>query len=187
VSTASDDRGRRTVLDCVRDLAGGARLFPVGRLDLDSEGLVLLTNDGTLTHRLLHPRYHVARRYRVWTAPPPPAAALAAMARGIEIEPGVVTRPARIEPRRGAGFEIELREGRKRQIRLMCEAVGLEVTRLVRIALGPLRIGRLRPGSHRLLDGREIAELWRAAGLDRRLPDDRRRDDRRPDHARPSP
>ncbi|MGD8394058.1 MAG: pseudouridine synthase [Candidatus Eiseniibacteriota bacterium] len=170
VSTVADDRGRRTVLDCVADVAGGERLFPVGRLDLDSEGLVLLTNDGTLTHRLLHPRYHVAKRYRVWTTPAAPATALAALARGIEIEPGIVTRPATVAPRRDRSFVIELREGRKRQIRLMCEAVGLEVTRLVRIALGPLRLGRLRPGSHRALDHREIAALWRAAGLLRRLP-----------------
>jgi 23S rRNA pseudouridine2605 synthase len=164
LTTAYDPHGRRTVLDLLPPARSGARLFPVGRLDLESEGLVLLTNDGALTHRLLHPRYHVAKRYRVWTDPAPSPAALAALARGVQIAPRVTTRAAEITPRGVRGFEIVLKEGKKRQIRLMCEAVGLRVTRLVRVSLGPLRIGRLRPGQHRPLTAAEVESLRRAAG-----------------------
>jgi 23S rRNA pseudouridine2605 synthase len=165
LTTVSDPHGRRTVIDLLAPADRRRRLFPVGRLDLDSEGLVLLTNDGTLAHRLTHPRYHVAKRYRVWTDPPPTAAALAALARGIQIAPDTTTRPAKVRPIGRQGCEIVLGEGKKRQIRLMCEALGLRVTRLVRVAFGPLTVGRLRPGRYRRLEPTEITELWQVAGL----------------------
>jgi pseudouridine synthase len=167
VTTVRDPQGRPTILDLLGDRTGDARLFPVGRLDLDSEGLLLLTNDGTLAHRLLHPRYHVAKRYRVWTDPPPRAIDLDQLAAGVEIEPGVATRPALIE-RIDQGFEIEIREGKKRQIRRMCEALGLRVTRLLRTRFGPLELGALAPGELRPLTAEEIVALDQAAGLPHR-------------------
>ncbi len=168
VSTAHDPHGRPTVVDLVRGVAAAARLYPVGRLDQDSEGLVLLTDDGTLTQRLLHPRHHVPKEYRVTTDPPPSAAALAALERGIDLGDGRPTRPARIVERLPeASFVLELREGRKRQIRRMCQAVGLRVTRLVRVKLGPLALGALPPGEARCLDAAEVRALWEMAGLER--------------------
>ena len=170
VTTAADPQGRPTVLDLVGERTAPARVFPVGRLDLDSEGLLILTNDGTLTQRLLHPRYHVAKRYRVWTESPPRPADLAQLAAGVEIEPGVATRPATVEPAApvGAAFEIEIREGKKRQIRRMCEMLGLRVTRLVRIRFGPVELGDLAPGDLRPLAREEVRGLELAAGLPHR-------------------
>jgi pseudouridine synthase len=179
VTTAADPQGRPTVLDLVAGRAGVARVFPVGRLDLDSEGVLLLTNDGTLAHRLLHPRYHVPKVYAVWTQPPPRPADLEQLQAGVEIEPGVRTQPARVAmvpadtPRGGGGwgapgFEIEIREGKKRQVRRMCEALGLTVTRLVRVRFGPLALGQLPAGELRALSLEEVRELELAAGLPHR-------------------
>jgi pseudouridine synthase len=167
VTTVRDPQGRPTVIDLLGATLE-ARLFPVGRLDLDSEGLLLLTNDGTLAHRLLHPRYHVAKRYRVWTDPPTRSIDLEQLAAGVEIEPGVATHPAIVEPGREGAFEIEIREGKKRQIRRMCEALGLTVTRLLRITFGPLALGDLPPGASRPLTPAEIQALDLAAGLPER-------------------
>jgi len=177
VTTAADPQGRPTVLDLVGGRAGIARVFPVGRLDLDSEGLLLLTNDGTLAHRLLHPRYHVSKVYRVWTEPPPRPVDLEQLAAGVEIEPGVGTHPARVaQVAAGAGgggssaqgFEIEIREGKKRQVRRMCEVLGLTVTRLVRVRFGPLDLDQLPAGEMRALTPEEIRALELAAGLPHR-------------------
>jgi len=167
LSTTADPQGRPTVLQVLGDAAGGRRLYPIGRLDHDSEGLLLLTDDGALTHRLLHPRYHVAKRYRVWTVPAAAAAQLEHLARGVTLDDGERTRPADVEPAAAGSFAIVLREGRKRQIRRMCRAVGLHVVRLVRTHFGPLSLGRMRPGGHRLLDAGEVAALCEAAGLSR--------------------
>jgi pseudouridine synthase len=164
VTTLKDPQGRRSIRDLLPP-DRRERVFPVGRLDRDSEGLLLLTNDGELAHRLLHPRYHVAKRYRVRTDPTPRPADLEQLAAGVEIEPGVVTRLAQVTHEGGATFEILIREGKKRQIRRMCEVLGLRVTALVRTGFGPLALGSLPAGAIRELTPDEVRELELAAGL----------------------
>ncbi len=166
VTTVRDPQGRPTVMSLVPP---GERVFPVGRLDLDTEGLLLLANDGALAHRLTHPRYGVRKLYRVTVAGVVERTALEQLARGVELEDGV-TAPARVVlVRQDAGaavLEIELHEGRKRQVRRMCAAVGHPVLRLKRIAFGPLRLGRLPAGGWRPLTQAEVTALRRAARLD---------------------
>ena len=165
LSTVVDPHGRPTVLDLV---ATTQRVYPVGRLDYDSEGLLLLTNDGELTHRLLHPRYELEKEYRVLVTPEPTTEQLRRLREGVVVD-GQRTLPARVEIERrdkgGAWLRFVLREGRKRQIRRMCAAVRLKVHRLIRVRIGPLRLGTLPPGRFRLLDPVEIAGLRRAVGL----------------------
>jgi len=160
VSTASDPGGRPTVLGLV---AGESRrLYPVGRLDADTTGLLLLTNDGELAHRLTHPSFEVPRTYRARVARPPVGeAALRALRRGVELEDGP-TAPA--EARRLAPdvLELTIHEGRKRQVRRMCDAVGHPVRSLARVRFGPLELGDLAPGAHRRLTGAEVERLRRA-------------------------
>ena len=161
LSTARDTHGRPTVLDLVP--ARGARLYPVGRLDADSSGLILLTNDGELANRLMHPRYEVPKTYRVRVAGGTPAPeALARLRAGVELEDGP-TAPAAVRRVGRAELEITIREGRNRQVRRMCEAVGHPVTALCRVAFAGLRLGHLAPGEHRTLGAAEVARL-RAAG-----------------------
>jgi 23S rRNA pseudouridine2605 synthase len=146
-------------------IAEQRRLYPVGRLDADSSGLILLTNDGDLANRLTHPRYGVPKTYRARVAGGPVSeSALAALRRGVVLEDGP-TAPARARRvgRGGAELELSIREGRNRQVRRMCEAVGHPVLALRRVALGPLRLGGLEPGEHRRLDAAEVEQL-RAAG-----------------------
>jgi 23S rRNA pseudouridine2605 synthase len=160
VSTARDPQGRRTVVDLV---PSSERLYPVGRLDAETTGLILLTNDGELANALTHPRYGVPKTYRVTVANPPVRPpALEALAHGIELEDGP-TRPARVRRLSPERFEITIREGRKRQVRRMAEAVGHRVRALERVQLGPLRLGTLSPGEHRRLKNPEIEALRRAA------------------------
>jgi 23S rRNA pseudouridine2605 synthase len=164
VATAHDPQGRPTVTEMVDT---GARLYPVGRLDADSSGLLLLTNDGELANRLMHPRYEVPRTYRVRVGGSPSKRALQSLRAGVELDDGR-TRPARVKvivTGREAIFEITIHEGRNRIVRRMCEAVGYPVRSLERVAFGPLRIGRLRPGGVRRLRPAEIEELHRVAGL----------------------
>lgn len=169
VTTCRDPQGRRTFLDLLpRDIG---RVYPVGRLDYDSEGLLLATNDGELALRLAHPRYEVEKRYRVLLDRPLDDGALRRLVKGLRIE-GVEMRLAEIAPVGGSLFdgpvyEIRLREGRNRQIRRMMEAVGRRVRRLQRTQLGPLRLGSLKPGAARPLTTRELAALRAAAGLER--------------------
>ncbi len=161
VSTARDPQGRPTVVGLVP--AGGARLYPVGRLDADSTGLILLTNDGALANELTHPRYEVPKVYRARLAGGPVGErALRALREGVDLEDG---RTAPAEVRRLGAHEIELtlREGRKRQVRRMCEAVGHRVLSLRRVAFGPLRLGDLPAGGHRRLSAAEVQRLRRAA------------------------
>ena len=143
VSTASDPQGRPTVLEFLPPEAG-ARLYPVGRLDLDSEGLVLLTNDGALAQRLSHPRHKAPKTYKVWVEGIVGATALERLRQGVELEDGL-TAPARVYIKAvGKGrtkLNLVLGEGKKRQIRRMCEAVGHPVIRLLRVGLGPAQIG----------------------------------------------
>ena len=158
LSSARDSRGRITVVDLVDH---PSRLYPVGRLDLDSEGLILLTNDGALAHRLAHPRYEHEKEYRVLVEGTPDEETLQRWREGVALEGGR-TRPAQVSVERRAGegvwLRIVLREGRKRQIRRMVEAAGYRVVRLIRVRMGPLRLGNLKPGGYRPLSKSE----WRA-------------------------
>jgi 23S rRNA pseudouridine2605 synthase len=161
VSTARDPHGRQTVTALVD--AGGLRLYPVGRLDADSGGLILLTNDGELANLLAHPRHEVPKTYRARVAGGTPAAgSLKALAEGIELEDGR-TAPATVTLTAPDTIEIELREGRKRQVRRMCEAIGHRVTELERIRFGPLSLEHLARGQARRLTEPEVAALRDAA------------------------
>lgn len=159
VSTASDPQGRPTVVGLVRS---GLRLYPVGRLDADSTGLILLTNDGELAHRLLHPSFEVPKTYRarVFSAPVRPAA-LAALRAGVELEDGL-TAPARVSRIAPDTIELTIHEGRKRQVKRMCQAVGHRVASLERVGFGPLVLGDLRTGAYRRLTAAEVEQLTKA-------------------------
>jgi 23S rRNA pseudouridine2605 synthase len=164
MSTLVDPAGRPTV----RDLLAGVRqrVFPVGRLDFHSAGLLLMTNDGELALRLTHPRYGVKKTYEVKVKGHAEPTQLATLARGVRL-PDDMTAPAVVRVleagERKTWLSITLAEGKNRQVRRMCEAVGLPVEKLVRISLGPLTLGKLPPGAWRHLDADELAKL-RAAG-----------------------
>ncbi len=164
VSTSRDPQGRPTVVSLV---PASLRLYPVGRLDIDTTGLILLTNDGELAHQLTHPRYEVPKTYRaVLARPPVRERALAALRRGVALQDGP-TAPARVRRVSADTIELEIHEGRKRQVRRMCEQVGHPVRRLERVAFGPLALGDLSPGAYRALSSAEIralASAGRAAG-----------------------
>jgi 23S rRNA pseudouridine2605 synthase len=159
VSTAREPGRRRAVTDLV---SSEARLYPVGRLDADSSGLILLTNDGELANRLTHPRYEVPKVYRAELRRPPADRDLRRLRRGVELDDGT-TLPARVERLGEREVEITIREGRNRQVRRMVEAIGNEVTRLERIRVGSLELGDLAPGSGRRLDADEVERLWEDA------------------------
>jgi 23S rRNA pseudouridine2605 synthase len=161
LSTARDERGRRTVVDLVKT---ANRVYPVGRLDLDSEGLILLTNDGELTFRLLHPHHEIPREYQVWITPTPTDEQISELQSGVEID-GWRTGPAIVRHRPGRSLSFIIHEGHKRQIRLMCSALGLHVSKLVRVRMGRLTLGALRPGEWRELRPDEIESLRQDAGL----------------------
>ncbi len=167
VSTASDPQRRRTVVSLV---PSSVRLYPVGRLDIDTTGLILLTNDGDLAHQLTHPSFEVPRTYRVvvWR-PPVRDRDVRALRRGVQLEDGL-TAPARVRRLgdRGEILELTIHEGRKRQIKRMCEAVGHRVRSLERVAFGPLTLGTLAPGAHRRLTEAETEALSRAGTRARR-------------------
>jgi 23S rRNA pseudouridine2605 synthase len=157
VSTAREPGRRRAVTQLVES---ERRLYPVGRLDADSTGLILLTNDGELANRLTHPRYGVPKTYLVRLARPPSAADLDRLRKGVRLEDGS-TAPADVERVGERELEITIREGRKRQVRRMAEAVGNDVEDLTRIRIGSLELGDLRRGEARRLDRREIEALWK--------------------------
>ncbi len=164
VSTARDPHGRPTVVDLVADVPG--RLYPVGRLDADTTGLILLTDDGELAHRLTHPRFEVPKTYRALVAGDAVGErALRALRDGVELEDGR-TAPARVRLLGPHELELELREGRKRQVRRMCAAVGHPVRALDRVAFGPLALGDLPEGAHRRLRPVEVERLRAAARED---------------------
>ncbi len=168
IVSASDERGRTTVFDLVGNEAGPGRLFAVGRLDMDTHGLLLLTDDGELANRLAHPSYKVAKEYMATVTGMPGERDLRNLATGVQLEDGR-TQPAEVElvgTARGlAQVRLVLREGRNRQVRRMLEAVGHPVKELTRTSFGPIRLGRLRPGSWRRLRPPEIAALKHAARL----------------------
>lgn len=155
VTTVSDPQGRPTVMELLPPDIG--RVFPVGRLDLDSEGLLLFTNDGELTQKLLHPSRHVWKRYQCLVRGVPTAATLRALEQGLELTDGV-TAPCRARWL-GDRLEIELQEGRKRQVRRMLGLVGHPVQALRRVAFGPIHLGDLAPGKCRQLTAAEVARL----------------------------
>jgi pseudouridine synthase len=162
----SDDRGRKTIADLLP--GAGPRLFHVGRLDYDTEGLILLTNDGELAHRLAHPRYGVLKTYLADVAGPVPSGLGRRLATGIKLEDGVASADRfRVVDRAGsrALVEITLHEGRKHIVRRMLAEAGHPVSRLVRTQLGPVRLGSLAPGTTRELTAAEIGELYAAVGM----------------------
>jgi pseudouridine synthase len=165
VTTAKDPHGRPTVVDLV---PGEPRVVPVGRLDADTTGALLLTNDGPLAHRLAHPRYGVPKVYEAEVEGSPRETAVRALRDGVELEDGK-TSPARVRVLRRAArssvLELTLHEGRKRQVKRMCEAVGHPVLRLHRSRYAGLDLDGLGPGESRSLTDDEVAELRRAAGL----------------------
>jgi 23S rRNA pseudouridine2605 synthase len=160
LSTVRDTHGRPTVIQLVP--AAGLRLYPVGRLDRDSSGLILLTNDGELANRLTHPRFEVPKTYRVkLRGGSPDEEVLDALRAGVELDDGP-TVPARIRRVGGRGsssIEITIHEGRNRQVRRMCQAVGRVVAELERTRFGPLALDGLAPGAHRRLGKAEVARL----------------------------
>jgi pseudouridine synthase len=163
---ATDSRGRATVADLLNDVPG--RVFPVGRLDYRSEGLLLFTNDGDLAYRLTHPRFKVEKLYLVDVAGTVSPGVIEGLRRGVMLEDGP-TQPARVRlldrRKRHDVLEIELREGRKRQIRRMLAVFGHEIRRLRRVRFGPIELGGLPPGLWRSLAAAEVLELRRAVGL----------------------
>jgi 23S rRNA pseudouridine2605 synthase len=157
VSTARETHGRPTVLELVP--AAGLRLYPVGRLDIDSSGLILLTNDGELANRLTHPRFQVPKTYRVKLGGGPIGGdALEALRSGVQLEDGP-TAPAQLRRIGSREIELTIREGRNRQVRRMCEAVGHPVVTLTRTRFGPLGLGEMGPGAYRRLREVEVARL----------------------------
>jgi 23S rRNA pseudouridine2605 synthase len=164
VTTASDPQGRRTVVQLV---PAEPRVFPVGRLDADTEGLLVLTNDGELTQLLTHPSHGVVKTYLAEVEGRPSPAALRRLREGIDLDDGP-TAPARVtlvqQRTDGAAVEIGLHEGRNRQVRRMLEAVGHPVVRLVRTRIGPVADRSLRPGEWRALSRVEVRSLYAAAG-----------------------
>ena len=159
VTTAKDTHGRPTVVDLV---PSEPRVFPVGRLDADSEGLLLLTNDGELTHRLTHPSHGVEKEYLVEVPGTPTRGELRRLREGIELDDGI-TAPAKASVVGDGVLRIVVHEGRNRQVRRMCEAIGHPVTRLVRTRIGPLTDTKLKPGEWRPLTHDEVMALARAA------------------------
>ena len=162
VSTAREPGKRQAVTDLV---PSRRRLYPVGRLDADSTGLILLTNDGELANRLTHPRYGVERTYRATLRKPPTDAQIARLRSGVDLDDGP-TRKAKVRRSGKRGIEITLKEGRNRQVRRMAEAVGNEVVSLKRIRFGSLALDRLPEGDARKLGAAQVKALWKDSGLD---------------------
>ena len=159
LSTAADTHGRRTIVDLVP--SRGARLYPVGRLDADSTGLILVTNDGDLAQRLTHPSFEVPRTYRATVRPiPVPEHALRRLREGVDLDDGR-TAPAKVRQLKPGVLELTIHEGRNHQVKRMCEAVGHRVNTLQRIRFGPLRLDDLPEGAHRRLRAAEVETLRR--------------------------
>lgn len=163
ISTADDPEGRRTVVDLV---GSEKRLYPVGRLDANSYGLMLVTNDGDLANKLSHPRYGVPKTYRVRVRRGSPLGReeLQRLASGVELEDGM-TAKAEVTKTGQREFEIVIREGRNHQVRRMCEAIGRDVGELQRIKFGSLELGRLKEGTVRRLSAEEVQQLWQNVEL----------------------
>ena len=165
VTTVTDPQGRPTVMDLVPD---SPRVYPVGRLDRDTEGLLILTNDGELANRLAHPSYEVEKTYVAQIRGPAKRRSVRALLDGVELEDGLA-RAKSVRELGGAGdrtlIEIVLAEGRKREVRRMLQAVGLPLERLARVRIGPLPLGEIAPGKYRPLNGAEVRALYAAVGM----------------------
>jgi 23S rRNA pseudouridine2605 synthase len=161
VTTASDPQGRTTVLNLVES---SVRIFPVGRLDMNTEGLLILTNDGRLAHLLTHPSSGIAKEYLARVEGDPSPAAIRRLREGVELEDGI-TSPAQVSRVSEGLLRIVIHEGRNRQVRRMCSAVGHDVTRLVRTRIGPIQDATLSPGSSRQLSLGEVRRLMEAVGM----------------------
>lgn len=168
ITSIGDPRGRPNLGQWLESLGKRERLFPVGRLDYNSSGLLLLTNHGELTHRLTHPSYRVKKAYRVKISGSPSERELDRLRKGIQLEDGM-TAPARVRVlqalKKSAWLEVEIHEGRYREVRRMFEALGYFVEKLIRIRFGPIRLAFLAPGEMRPLSPREISALKSAVGL----------------------
>lgn len=166
VTTLHDPQGRHKVTDLIKGIPH--RLFPVGRLDYDSEGLLLLTNDGQLTYLITHPSHRIPKTYLAWVVGIPSSEGISMMAKGILLSDGR-TSPAQVSFQRtakhGSVLKITIYEGRKRQIRRMCEQIGHPVKRLKRIGIGQLKIDGLKPGQYRYLTFEEIEQLKISVGI----------------------
>jgi 23S rRNA pseudouridine2605 synthase len=164
VSTAKDTHGRKTVVDLVQ-AKGGARLYPVGRLDADSTGLLLLTNDGDLANKLMHPSHEVPKTYRVKVKAKGTVShrVIQQLRDGVKLDDGM-TAPARVRQLEPGVLEITIHEGRKHQVKRMCKEVGHPVMTLVRTKFGPLELGEMKLGGVRRLTPREVERLRTAAG-----------------------
>lgn len=166
VTTMQDEQGRR----CITDLLEGIedRVYPVGRLDRNSEGLLLLTNDGAFANGIMHPSREVTKTYRVTVRPPVSEDQLSQMSVGVTLDDGTKTAPANIVMKEQEAERVVLlvtiHEGKKREVRRMCDAVGLEVARLRRISIGPVKLGMLKPGTWRDLTAEELRALRNAIG-----------------------
>ena len=167
VTTLHDPQGRPTVADLVKSIS--VRVYPVGRLDYDADGLLLMTNDGELAHRLQHPRYKVPKTYLVKVRGHPLEEGLAQLQQGVSLEDGI-TAPAELhileDDKKATWLTITLREGRNHQVKRMCAAVGCPVLRLRRTKIGPIDLGNLQPGRSRRLKASEVRALRKAVGLD---------------------
>jgi pseudouridine synthase len=166
-TTLRDPHAERSLAELLPE---GPRVVPVGRLDRDSEGLLLLTNDGDLAHRLQHPRFGVEKEYLVEVEGDLSKPAVSTLTRGVELEDGVAraVRTGPVQRSRGrSSLSVVMAEGRKREVRRMLEAVGYPVTRLVRVRFGPVRLGRLPAGKHRPLSPEEVMALYEVTGLER--------------------
>jgi 23S rRNA pseudouridine2605 synthase len=172
VTTAHDPQRRRTVLDLLPAEWVAQRVYPVGRLDVDTEGLLLLTNDGEMALRLTHPRYALTKEYEALVNHRPSAAAMTAITQGMmlpgERRPTASARAWILDDtsEEGVWLGIELHEGRKRQVRRMLAVTGLRVLELRRVRVGPLKLGLLKPGASRLLTAKEVAALHKAVGME---------------------
>ena len=162
ITTRSDQRGRPTVMDLVRNLSD--TIYPVGRLDLETEGLLLFTNDGDFAYRLLHPSHEIEKIYIAWVKGVPRDDVIQRLRRGVRIPSGT-TAPAKVrqlktsKDGRSTAFEVTIHEGKKRQVRMMFKAVGHPVIRLKRVQIGTLKLGHLPLGTYRLLTSEEVSEL----------------------------
>lgn len=167
VSTASDPQRRETVLDLLPPFYAGKRLYPVGRLDYFSEGLLLLTDDGELTNRMTHPRYHLPKEYEVRVREHPTEDMLAAMRSGMKLAEGEQLAPVEVwlDVKEPGLMRLTLHQGINRQIRRMCRDLGLTILRLKRVSIGPLHMSTLPKGKCRALDKEEVAALYKAVGL----------------------